>query len=170
MFLSIYMIMLDVFLRTLWHYDYRTLEYSTMMPFHWEYDHSGHIGLSYDLHGFSRSHRYLLQLACNCSPLVKDTDYIGIFIVFVDSVLSLLLLKDSEFFRIFYCYYYFGTILIIILSPGLRLASISSVTTIDIITKLQYNIALTSGKIFFNFPLWLWLRLRSYDQIRKYTF
>ena len=63
-----------------------------MMPFHWEYDHSGHIGLSYDLHGFSRSHRYLLQLACNCSPLVKDTDYIGIFIVFVDSVLSLLLL------------------------------------------------------------------------------
>ena len=70
MFLSIYMIMLDVFLRTLWHYDYRTLEYSTMMPFHWEYDHSGHIGLSYDLHGFSRSHRYLLQVACNCSPLV----------------------------------------------------------------------------------------------------
>ena len=40
------------------------------MPFHWEYDHIGHIGLSYDLHGFSRSHRYLLQLACNCSPLV----------------------------------------------------------------------------------------------------
>ena len=70
MFLSIYMIMLDVFLRTLWHYDYRTLEYSTMMPFHWEYDHSGHIGLSYDLHGSSRSHRYLLQVACNCSPLV----------------------------------------------------------------------------------------------------
>ena len=65
------------------------------MPFHWEYDHSGHIGLSYDLHGFSRSHRYLLQLACNCSPLViiiKDTDYIGIFIVFVRSVLSQLLL------------------------------------------------------------------------------
>jgi hypothetical protein len=35
----------------------------------------------------------------------------------------------------------------------LRLASISSVTTIDTITKLQYNIDLTSGKIFFNFPL-----------------
>ena len=98
MFLSIYMIMLDVFLRTLWHYDYRTLEYSTMMPFHWEYDHSGHIGLSYDLHGFSRSHRYLLQLACNCSPLViKDTDYIGIFIVFVDSVISLLLIFLTTF-------------------------------------------------------------------------
>ena len=40
----------------------------------------------------SRSHRYLLQLACNCSPLVKDTDYIGIFIVFVSSVIALLLL------------------------------------------------------------------------------
>jgi hypothetical protein len=66
-----------------------------MMPFHWEYDHIGHISLSYDLHGSSRSHRYLLQGACNCSPLViiiKDTDYIGIFIVFVRSVLSLLLL------------------------------------------------------------------------------
>ena len=62
------------------------------MPFHWEYDHIGHIGLSYDVHGSSRSHRYLLQVACNCSPLVKDTDYIGISIVFVDSVLSLLLL------------------------------------------------------------------------------
>ena len=45
-----------------------------MMPFHWEYDHSGHIGLSYDLHGSSRSHRYLLQVACNCSPLVIITD------------------------------------------------------------------------------------------------
>jgi hypothetical protein len=45
-----------------------------MMPFHWEYDHIGHIGLSYDLHGSSRSHRYLLQLACNCSPLVIIPD------------------------------------------------------------------------------------------------
>jgi hypothetical protein len=63
-----------------------------MMPFHWQYEHIGHIGLSYDLHGSSRSYRYLLQVAGNCSPLVKDTDYIGIFIVFVSSVIALLLL------------------------------------------------------------------------------
>jgi hypothetical protein len=37
--------------------------------------------------------------------------------------LPLTLLKDSEFFRIFYCYYYFGASLIIllILSPSLSI-------------------------------------------------
>jgi len=62
------------------------------------------------------------QLPAPPFTLFKDTDYIGIFIVFVDSVLSLL--KDSEFFRIFYCYYYFGAILIIlILSPSLSIGT-----------------------------------------------
>ena len=37
-------------------------------------------------------------VACNYSRLVTDTDYIGIFIVFVDSVLSLLLLLLLLFF------------------------------------------------------------------------
>ena len=62
------------------------------------------------------------------------------FIVFRISVLSLslLLLKDSEFFGIFYCFSNFGTILIIIiLFSGRRLESQISKTASHSTTKLH---------------------------------
>ena len=46
---------------------------------------------------------------------LKDSNTLESFIVFLISVLSLLLLKDSDFIGIFYCFSNFGTILIIII-------------------------------------------------------
>ena len=69
--------------------------------------------------------------------LLKDSNTLESFIVFLISVLSLL--KDSDFIGIFYCFSNFGTILIIIILffPDTQLESQISETASHSATKLH---------------------------------
>ncbi len=100
-------------------------------------------------------HAYILygQKRILCAQIIKDSEDFGIFIVIVLFLLS--------FFFLFVC-------LFVSLFRTESLLIISSETTGRISMKLYMMIAHGLPSCMHILTCWLWHRLRSYDQIRKF--